>query len=117
MVAEPRTLFQTIWAFFILSKPYQIIKNAILIVKCLATSQITFQRSVLANKLSIKPLLIKLRILDIYFSFFMLFPDTIWYGKQSMVKYKRNKNEIYYNRGVPRFNISRDFRPPSSNLI
>ena len=55
---------------------------------------ITFQRSVLANKLSIKPLLINLRILDIYFSFFMLFPDTIWYGKQSMVKCKRNKIDI-----------------------
>ena len=36
---------------------------------------------------------------------------------QSMVKCKRNKIDIYYNRGVPRFNISRDFRPPSSNLI
>ena len=49
----------------------------------------------------------------------MLFPDTIWYVKQSMVKCKRNKIDIYYNRGVSRFNISRDFRPPEfkSNLI
>ena len=47
----------------------------------------------------------------------MLFPDTIWDGKQSMVKCKRNKIDIYYNRGVSRFNISIDFRPPSSNLI
>ena len=80
----------------------------------MATSQITFQRSVLANKLSIKPLFINLRILEIYFYFFMLFPDIICYGKQSMVKSKRNKIDIYYNRGVI---ISRDVPPPSSNVI
>ena len=71
--------------------------------------------SLLANKLSLKPLFINSRILEIYFSFLMLFPDTMWDGKQSMVKCK--KIDIYYNRGVSRFNISRDFRPPSSNLI
>ena len=67
----------------------QITKNAIL------GRQITFQRSDLASKLSIKSLLINSRILEIYFSFLMLFPDKMLDGKQSMVKCKKNKIDIY----------------------
>ena len=101
----------TIWAFLYHPNPTKLLKTPSYDVNSLATSQITFQGSDLANKLSIKPLFINLRILEIYFSFFMLFPDTIWNGKQSMVKCKRDKIDIYYNRGVSRFNISRDFVP------
>ena len=41
----------------------------------------------------------------------MLFPDTIWYGKQSMVKFKRNKED--FRGSIYRFSSS-EFK---SNLI